>query len=93
MTLATWTVEVHRHIQIAALPVRVQKSLVALIRDIETRGPVRGNWPNYSRLGPTRHHCHLKKGRPTYVAVWEERDKKQRIVEVTYVGPHAKAPY
>jgi hypothetical protein len=88
-----WTVEVNRRIQITALPLRVQQSLVALLREIELQGPVRGNWPNYGRLGPGRHHCHLKKGRPTYVAVWEVRDREQRIVEVTYVGTHEKAPY
>jgi hypothetical protein len=90
-----WTVEVHRRIQrqIAALPLRVQQSLVALLRDIEVAGPVRGNWPNYSALGRGRHHCHLKKGRPTYVAVWEVIDRERRIIEVTYVGTHANAPY
>ena len=88
-----WTVEVNRHIRIAALPLRVKQSLVALIREIEVQGPVRGNWPNYGKLGPTRHHCHLKRGRPTYVAVWDVRDSQQRLVEVTYVGTHARAPY
>ena len=90
-----WTVEVHRRIQrqIAALPLRVQQSLVALLRDIEAAGPVRGNWPNYSTLGRGRHHCHLKKGHPTYVAVWEVIDRERRIIEVTYVGTHANAPY
>jgi hypothetical protein len=62
-----------------------------LLSDIEAGGPVRGNWPNYSRLGPRRHHCHLKKGRPTYVAVWEEIGT--RLVEVTYAGTQEKAPY
>ncbi|MEA3429487.1 MAG: helix-turn-helix transcriptional regulator [Thermodesulfobacteriota bacterium] len=33
-----------------------------------------------------------KKGRPTYVAVWEVVDKKIRLVEVSYVGTHEKAP-
>jgi hypothetical protein len=90
-----WTVEVSRRVQrqIAELPLRVQQSLVALIRDIEAQGPVRGNWPNYSRLGATRHHCHIKKGRPTYVAVWDVREHRTRFVEMTYVGTHAHAPY
>jgi hypothetical protein len=90
-----WTVEVHRRVQrqIAALPVRVQQSLVALLRDIEATGPVRGNWPHYSSLERGRHHCHLKRGRPTYVAVWEVRDRVQQLVEVTYVGTHERAPY
>lgn len=40
-----------------------------------------------------RHHCHIKKGRPCYVAIWEERDRSIKLVEVTYVGTHEKAPY
>ena len=88
-----WTVEVNRRIRIAALPLRVQQSLVALIRDIEVRGPVRGNWPNYGKLSAARHHCHLKRGRPTYVAVWEVPDRTQHLVEVTYVGTHESASY
>ncbi len=30
---------------------------------------------------------------PTYVAVWEESAGEVRLIEVTYVGTHAKAPY
>ncbi len=66
--------------------------LYALIGDIEAGGPVRGNWPNYGKLSDGKHHCHLKKGKPTYVAVWEVKDKKIRLVEVQYVGTHEKAP-
>jgi hypothetical protein len=71
-----WSVEVHRRIQrqIAALPLRDQQSLVALLRDIEAAGPIRGNWPNYNTLGRGRHHCHLKKRRPTCVAVRRPRE-------------------
>jgi hypothetical protein len=61
--------------------------------DMELNGPVRGEWPNYSKLGISRHHCHIKKGRPTYVAVWEEAKNEIRLVEVTYVGTYEKAPY
>jgi len=39
------------------------------------------------------YHCHLKKGKPTYVAVWKVTDKKNRLVEVRYVGTHEKADY
>jgi mRNA-degrading endonuclease RelE of RelBE toxin-antitoxin system len=42
------------------LPEGVRKSLVLLAAQIEERGPVRGDWPNYSKLGPRRHHCLLK---------------------------------
>jgi len=93
--MMSWTVTLSRKVrkQTVRLPEKVGKSLVALIRDIEALGPVRGNWPNYSRLGVDRHHCHIKKGSPTYIAVWEEKDKSIKFVEVTYAGTHEKAPY
>jgi hypothetical protein len=40
-----------------------------------------------------KRHCHLIKGRPTYVACWEVKDPKNKILEVYYVGTHEKAPY
>lgn len=79
--------------QVLRLPAPVQDALSLLMADISDKGPVRGDWPNYSKLGEGRHHCHIRKGRPTYVAVWEERDKEIRLVEVTYAGTHEKAPY
>ena len=75
------------------LPHGVRKQLLALVRDIEANGPVRGNWPNYSKLKPDRHHCHLKKGQPTYVAVWEVADREIRLARIIYAGTHEKAPY
>jgi len=90
-----WTVTLFKKARksILLLPERVRKTLAFLIKEIELTGPVKGSWPNYSKLGKTRHHCHLKKGNPTYVAVWEIKDKKIRLVEVTYAGTHEKAPY
>ena len=79
--------------QIERLPLTVRRNLIALMREIEVTGPVRGNWPNYGPLGKERHHCHLKKGRPTYVAIWEVVDKAVKVVEVTYAGTHERAPY
>jgi len=48
---------------------------------------------NYSKLATNLHHCHLKKGNPTYVAVWREEQNDIRLVEVIYAGTHEKAPY
>ncbi len=79
--------------QAAKLPVRIRELLFQLLREIESSGPVRENWPNYSKLGDGKHHCHLKKGTPTYVAVWVEREDGIRLVEVVYAGTHEKAPY
>ena len=90
-----WTVTATKKAkkQIARLPEPVMRNLVGLIRDIENGGPVRGNWPNYSPLGRDRHHCHIRRGRPTYVAVWKVADKEIKLVEVIYAGTHEKAPY
>ena len=91
----TWTVKISRGAvkQKTKLSKPVRQILYALIHDIESAGPVRGDWPNYGKLSDGKHHCHLKKGNPTYVAVWVEIDKKAKLVEVTYVGTHEKAPY
>ena len=90
-----WSVTLKKKLrkQLGKLPRTVKASLVALIKDIESYGPGRGNWANYSQLSGNRHHCHLKKGQPTYVAIWEVKDKEIKLVEVTYAGTHEKAPY
>ncbi len=90
-----WNVRVRKKVkkQVEKLPQSVKKILVRLLAEIQSYGPVRGNWLNYSALDNNRHHCHLKKGHPTYVAVWEVTDKEIHLVEVFYVGTHEKAPY
>lgn len=91
----SWTVTLSRQAakQKTKLPQQVQSALLFLAHEIVRGGPVRGDWPNYGKLGPKRHHCHIKKGKPTYVAVWEELGGEIRLVEITYVGTHEKAPY
>lgn len=75
------------------VPDLIRDLMDALVKEIEMIGPVRGNWKHYSKLSETKHHCHLKAGRPTYVACWEVINKTIRTVEVYYVGTHEKAPY
>ena len=84
--------------QVAKLGEPVQSVLQVLVEDLKSKGPIPGkNWQNYSRLhgkkNEDKRHCHLIKGNPTYVCCWEVMDKKNRIVEVYYVGTHEKAPY
>ncbi len=90
-----WTVNLSAKAQKqrSKLPKTIQDIVVMLLVEIEQGGPVRGDWPNYSKLGTNRHHCHLKKGKPCYVAVWEVTDKSIKLIEVEYVGTHEKAPY
>ena len=91
----TWIVKLSRNAekQKAKLSKPLRQILYALVGDIEAGGPVRGDWPNYGKLADGKHHCHLKKGQPTYVAVWQLTDKSIKLVEVKYVGTHEKAPY
>ncbi len=90
-----WVVRIHKNVARALhkYPRSVKDRFDALVKDIVEMGPVRGNWPNYSKLGDRRHHCHLKKGKPAYVAVWVESDMGIQLVEVRYVGTHENAPY
>ena len=53
-------------------------------------GPVRGNWPNYSKLADGSHHCHLDY---SHVACWRETSQGIQIVEIYYVGSRKDAPY
>lgn len=70
------------------LPSNVTDKLQALIREMRVAGPVRGNWPNYSKLGDGSHHCHLGY---SWVACWREIGADQ--LEVYYVGSREGAPY
>lgn len=79
--------------QYKKLPKPVQDNISALVNEIRVAGPVRGNWPNYSKLSDTEHHCHVKKGKPVYVVVWRENKGEIRVIEVIYAGTHEKAPY
>jgi mRNA-degrading endonuclease RelE of RelBE toxin-antitoxin system len=77
------------------LPPDVREILFALVLEITKLGPTRTFWPNYGNIKGKKdcYHCHLKKGKPTYVAVWKIIDKKNKLVEVRYVGTHEKADY
>lgn len=90
----TWSVTLtgKANKQAEKLPMAVRAVLQTLMDEISISGPVRGDWPNYSKLSDGRHHCHLKKGKPTFVAVWTT-EKKTVSVEIVYVGTHEKAPY
>ena len=81
--------------QLAKLPKPVAKMARALVHEMEKFGPLRHDWPNFGKLRGSEnlYHCHIKKGKPTYVVCWELKDKKIQIIEVYYVGTHEKAPY
>ncbi len=68
--------------QAKSLPKSVRERLAALAFEIESRGPVRGNWKNYRKLTGVQHHCHLKSGKPTYVACWIVKGIAPQVVEI-----------
>lgn len=90
-----WKVQIKKKVRKKAqeFPRVAKENLLTLIWELEAAGPIRGNWPNYSKLGHNRHHCHIKGGQPTYVAVWEEIEGDIDLIEVTYAGTHENAPY
>ena len=69
----------------------------SLSSDLELRGPWMVDWPNYGYIDEGKaksfHHCHLKKGQPTYVACWKVTNEQKKEIEVFYVGTHEGAPY
>ena len=71
------------------MPERIQMKLKSLIDDLETDGPIRHDWPNYSKLSPNSYHCHLSH---KWVACWR-KEKNSIIIEVYYAGSRENAPY
>ena len=72
-----------------------------LAKEIATEGPYRTNWAGYDPLYKNKKknipenafHCHVKRGNPTYVVCWHLTDKKNKKVEIFYVGTHESSPY
>jgi hypothetical protein len=79
--------------QALRLPEPVRDTFEFLVSSLADSGPVRPEWPHYGKIkGATGcHHCHLRRGRPTYVAVWKEGP--EQTIEVRYVGTHEGADY
>lgn len=92
-----WTVEFSSKAarQKRALPDAMSKTLNLLVGELIQEGPVQAEWHHYSKLvgADDVHHCHLNKGKPRYVAVWQVIDRKVRLMEIRYLGTHEKVHY
>ena len=90
--LKQWSVNLPKKAvkQLRGLPLAQRESFLALLQDLRRAGPVQGAWPNYSKLGKDKHHCHLS---PKWVVCWEVIDKHIRVMDVYYVGSRKDAPY
>lgn len=89
-----WTIEFTGQAKKAAkvLPTNALAAFKRLLLDLQNDGPNAHGWKNYSQIHTNSYHCHLKKGKPTYVAFWRAH-KNLKIIEVYYAGTHESAPY
>lgn len=71
------------------MPMLVQKRLRDLLNDLRDQGPWQHQWPNYSKLGPGKYHCHLNYDH----VVCGTYDNATIIIEVYYAGSRENAPY
>ncbi len=68
-----WEVDLGNGVEkkVAKLPQTIRDILSDLITDLETKGPIQPEWPNFSPLNKGKkiaaYHCHLKKGKPTFL--------------------------
>ncbi len=71
------------------MPEPIQMKMANLVEDLRDKGPIRKDWPNFSRLGPDTYHCHLSHH---WVACWRWQ-KSSVTIEVYYAGSRENAPY
>jgi len=92
-----WDVGLTRKVekQIKALPESIRIKTKALMDDLLEKGYMQPSWPGFSTLSRINmtFHCHIKNGKPTYVACWQVINKQSKKIEVYYVGTHENAPY
>ena len=74
---------------ILKMPKRIQERMTILLKDLHNKGPIRSEWPNYSKLNDNLYHCHLAR---KWVACWKH-EKNTLIIEVYYAGSRENAPY
>lgn len=74
---------------IASAPEHIQDAFQALTEDLIASGLVQSGWPNYSKLGKDKYHCHLAH---KWVACWTMQ-KGSITIEVYYAGSRENAPY
>ena len=86
-----WRVFYRKKVQkaVVKMPLREQKRFANLVEDLERKGPIQSEWPNFSKLGEQEYHCHLS---CSWVACWRAEEAILEI-EVYYAGSREKAPY
>ena len=86
-----WKVYFRKKVEkmVMKMPHKEQVLFANLIEDLEVKGPIRKEWPNFSKFSYNTYHCHLTY---SWIACWKVR-KKVFEIEVYYAGSREKAPY
>ena len=71
------------------MPKLIQQTMVNLIDDLHTSGPIQKGWANFSKIGKNEYHCHLSY---KWIACWRH-EKNTIFIEVYYAGSRENAPY
>ena len=74
---------------IRRMPENIQMRMANLAEDLRDKGPMRNEWPNFSKLGKDEFHCHLSH---SWVACWSSK-RSSLAIEVYYAGSREDAPY
>lgn len=75
--------------RVMRMPRNEQVLFANLVEDLRSKGPIRAEWRNFSRLSGDEYHCHLSY---SWVACWRVEESVMEI-EVYYAGSREKAPY
>ncbi|MBN1850810.1 MAG: hypothetical protein JW932_19730 [Deltaproteobacteria bacterium] len=75
--------------EVKRMPVHVQEKLAVLVDDLMEKGPIQSKWPNFSKIGKDKYHCHLAR---KWVACWYY-EENSLVIEVYYAGSRENAPY
>ena len=75
--------------RVVKMPRTEQVLFANLVDDLRTKGPIRKEWRNFSKLSSNEYHCHLSY---SWVARWRVEHEVMEI-EVYYAGSREKAPY
>ncbi len=79
------------------LPLAIKAKLLVLATELKLEGPIQKEWKHFGKLEGSQkkeiYHCHLNSGRPTYVVIWEVKDRSAQVIKIVYDGTHEKADY
>ena len=92
-----WTVVFSKKVlkQRDELPQPILDKFYFLQRELTIRGPLLSDWPHFGKIVGSKdhYHCHLNRGHPTYVVVWQVVNNTLRVLGIKFIGTHEKVDY